>query len=194
MIHVNTVADLSEAGLAATWGKRYALGERDEVFRFGNPYRAMEVSDHFGKHAQIENPESAAREHKIVTLSRAYWVDADDAPEAIRKVTWATRPGGHVIVHADEWFDDQPYTQYKLFMQAVDREFLLRAEGRPDVDARITMSYVTHPPEGLREMELLIPSQELARMEPGVAYTLLPRNEAPGYQWRTTGATLITRK
>jgi hypothetical protein len=194
LTHVNTFADLSEAGLAATWGKRYALGERDEVFRFGNPYRAIEVTDQFGTYAHIDNRESAAREHRAITLSRAYWVDADDAPEAIRKVTWATRPGGHVIVHGDEWFDDQPYTQYKLFMQAVDRKFLLRAEGRPDVHARITMSYVTHPPEGLREMELLIPSQELARMEPGVAYTLVPRNEAPGYQWRTTGAILIMRK
>ena len=39
LAHVNTFNDLSEVPLAETWGKRYALGERDEVFRYGNPYR-----------------------------------------------------------------------------------------------------------------------------------------------------------
>ncbi len=62
LTHVNTFNDLSEVPLAATWGKRYALGERDEVFRYGNPYRCVELSDHFGKFAKVENPE--AREHR----------------------------------------------------------------------------------------------------------------------------------
>ncbi len=51
LTHVNTFNDLSEVPLAATWGKRYALGERDETFRYGNPYRCESVSDHFGKFA-----------------------------------------------------------------------------------------------------------------------------------------------
>ena len=194
LTHVNTFADLSEADLAPTWGKRYALGERDDLFRFSNPYRAFEVSDHFGTYAKVENPQSAAREHRALTLTRAYWADDDDAPEAVRKTSWAKRPGGHVIVHGDEWFDDQPYQQYMLFMQAVDRDFVFRAEGRPDVRGRITMSYVTQPSAGLREMEILIAPEEFARMEPGVAYALVPRNEKAGYAWQTKGPLAITRK
>src|SRR4029079_15647850 len=58
LTHVNTFNDLSEATLAATWGKRYALGERDAVFQHGNPYRADEIADHFGEFAQIDTPES----------------------------------------------------------------------------------------------------------------------------------------
>jgi RNA polymerase sigma factor (sigma-70 family) len=57
LTHVNTFNDLSDVPLAATWGKRYAKGERDAVFRYGNPYRCEEVSDHFGKFAKVENPE-----------------------------------------------------------------------------------------------------------------------------------------
>ncbi len=67
---VNTFNDLSEVPLAATWGKRYASGQRDELFRFGNPYRCEQVSDHFGKFAHVENPELP--EHHALTISKAY--------------------------------------------------------------------------------------------------------------------------
>jgi RNA polymerase sigma factor (sigma-70 family) len=191
MTHVNTFDDLSDAGLAATWGKRYALGERDDLFRYSNPYKAQEVSDHFGRYARVENPE--AREHRAITLGRAYWMDSDDAPAAVRQTGWGRSPGGHVVVHGEEWFDDEPYHQYKVFMQAADKQFLFRAEGRPDVRGQISMSFVTQPSAGLREMEILIPPAEYARMESGVEYTLTPRNEAAGYQWKTKGPITIKK-
>jgi hypothetical protein len=56
MIHVHTFNDLSEANLAATWGTRYALGKRDEVFRHSNPYGTVSLEDHFGEHAKVPNP------------------------------------------------------------------------------------------------------------------------------------------
>ena len=59
LTHVNTFNDLSEVPLAATWGKRYAKGERDEVFRYRQSVSMRRGSDHFGKFAKIENPESA---------------------------------------------------------------------------------------------------------------------------------------
>ena len=61
LTHVNTFNDLSDVPLAATWGKRYANGERDALFRFGNPYRCEEVSDHFGKFAARQEPGSARK-------------------------------------------------------------------------------------------------------------------------------------
>jgi hypothetical protein len=82
LTHVNTFNDLSDVPLAATWGKRYALGERDDVFPYGNPYRAAQVSDHFGKYASIDNPE--AREHQSLTLTRAYWPSSPDCPELFK--------------------------------------------------------------------------------------------------------------
>jgi hypothetical protein len=191
MTHVLTFDDLSEAGLAPTWGRRYALGERDDLFRTGNPYRATEISDHFGRFAEVENPET--REHRTITLGRLYWPGASDAPDLVRVAGWDRAPGGHVVVHGEEWFDDQPYQQYRLFMEAADRTFLFRAEGRPDVVGTLTLGYITQPSASLREMEIAIPPDQFARMEPGVDYELVPRNDAEGYRWETKGRLTIRR-
>src|SRR5262249_10959691 len=56
MIHVHTFNDLSEANLAATWGRRFALRGRDETFPATNPYRALAIDDYFGRHANVPNP------------------------------------------------------------------------------------------------------------------------------------------
>ena len=45
-------------------------------FYTGNPYRLMEVSDHFGKHAKVSNPPLG--ELKQVTISKAYWRGSKD--------------------------------------------------------------------------------------------------------------------
>ena len=54
--HVYTFNDLSDANLAPTWGRRYAKGEHNDVFRHDNPYTAVEVSELFGPHGQVPNP------------------------------------------------------------------------------------------------------------------------------------------
>src|SRR5262249_51002970 len=100
MVHVHTFKDLSEAELAATWGTRYARGKRDEPFPQSNPYRLMEVSDHFGKYAQVPNP-PADQELKRVTISKAYWPESQDAPAEVRALGWG-KEGGHFFVHCDE--------------------------------------------------------------------------------------------
>jgi hypothetical protein len=64
MVHVHTFRDLSGANLAATWGKRYALGLRDDNFRHGNPYRLLEISDLFGARASTRKSPSARRTGK----------------------------------------------------------------------------------------------------------------------------------
>src|SRR5262249_19552667 len=76
MIHVHTFNDLSEANLAATWGKRYARGFKDEEFPHSNPYRLLEVSDHFGKYAKVPNP-AADKDHKEITIGKAYWPESN---------------------------------------------------------------------------------------------------------------------
>jgi hypothetical protein len=86
MIKVHTFNDLSEADLAATWGTRYAKGLRDDVFRHSNPYCLLEVSDHFGKYADVPNP-PAAKEHKGYTRSQeATWFSAGPAWKELNKV------------------------------------------------------------------------------------------------------------
>jgi RNA polymerase sigma factor (sigma-70 family) len=194
LTHVNTFNDLSEVPLAATWGKRYAKGERDEVFRYGNPYRCEDVSDHFGKFAKVLNP--AVREHRVLTISKAYWADDPKAHDTIKQSKWLNHTDGSrsLLTHGEEWFDDESGPQYRPFLEAAGKEFLLKAEGRPDVHGRITMSSITWPSRNLREIEVLIPQEEYAKMVPGVEYALTPPSDVAGYGWKTEGRVTITRK
>ena len=194
LTHVNTFNDLSEVPLAATWGKRYATGERDAVFRYGNPYRCEEVSDHFGKFAKVENPE--VREHRALTISRAYWADDPEAHDTIKETKWLSHSDGSrsLLLHGEEWLDDESGPQYRPFLEAAGKEFLFKADGHPDVHGRITTSSITWHSRNLHEIELLIPREEYARMEPGVEYTLAPPNDVAGYEWKTKGKVAIMRK
>ena len=79
-------------------------------------------------------------------------------------------------------------------MQAAGKEFRFRADGHPDVHGRITMSFVTDQSAGLREIEIVIPPDEYARMEPGIEYTLTPANEVTGYEWKTRGRITIKKR
>ena len=54
--HLYTFGDLSEVNLAPTWGWRYGKGQTNVVFRHGNPYSTIELSDLFGCHSSIANP------------------------------------------------------------------------------------------------------------------------------------------
>ncbi len=196
LTHVNTFNDLSEVPLAATWGKRYALGERDAIFRYGNPYRCDELSDHFGKFAKVDNPE--AREHRTITISRAYWASDPDAPDMIKSMrrSLGKSEGGpaQLFIHGEEWFDDQPWQQLKTFLQAAGKEFVFRADGQPDVIGRVTTGSCTNPAQNVRETEVIIPREDYVKMRPGVAYALVPRNEVPGHEWKIKGPVTIMRR
>jgi hypothetical protein len=196
MIHVHTFKDLSEANLAATWGMRYARGQRHKVFPHSNPYRLMEVSDHFGKHARVPNL-PADRELRQVTITKTYWPDRD-APAEVREMEQRREredlqlrkmgvPNGdrRYYVHCQEWLEGAgDYLQYKLFMRRADSRFLLRAKGQPDVSCRVSMSFYTDRSRNLCELEVVIPPAEYARMARGVGYTLSPRNSKKGFEWK----------
>jgi hypothetical protein len=191
MIHVHTFKDLSEANLAATWGTRHAKGLHDDVFKHSNPYRLLEVSDHFGKYAKVPNPEL-----KKVTITRAYWQEAKDAPTPIRELKWGKKPGSsRFFIHGEEWLEDAgDYLQYKLFMRRSDRRFVLRAKGQADVSCQISMNFYTDPSNHLRELEVVIPADEYTKMAKGVPYSLHPHNDNKGYEWKVRDGVMLTRE
>ncbi len=135
------------------------------------------------------------KEHRSITITRAYWADADDAPDSVKR---ARRQGffvndgsGHLLIHGQEWIEGEPWQQYKVFLLAAGKEFLFQADGQPDVHGRITTGSIVGTTD--HELFIAIPPEEYARMEPGIAYTLTPRNEVPGYQWKTKGRLTITK-
>jgi hypothetical protein len=193
MTHVHRFDDLSEAGLAETWGKRYATGERSKAFPGSNPYSTLEVTDLFGPHAKIENPEVAAPpEHRHLTITKVYWWGSEDQPDYLADKEPPKPEGGNLAVHVDEWFPDQDYTQIKLFLNRADRSFVLRAEGHPDVRAVMPGPYYTAG-GGVREIHLHIPPQEFAKMAKGVDYTLHPAKSQGDYVWRVGEEIVVSR-
>ena len=194
MLKVHQFNDLSEAKLAETWGARYAHGQRDDAFPHSNPYRLLEVSDHFGKHVDVPNPPSD-RELKQATISKAYWADADDAPPQIKDSKSTQEQGsGRFFVHCEEWLEDAgDYLQYKLFMRRADRAFMLRSPGQPDVSCRLSMNFHTWRSRNLCELEVVISPSEFSKMITGVAYTLHPVNGKQGYGWKVGEGVALSR-
>jgi hypothetical protein len=189
MIHVHTFRDLSEASLAATWGLRYGLKQKDATFEHSNPYRTIELSDHFGRHAKVEN--HLIREHKQITLSSIYWYNAADAPEIATRSIDSDDGQGHLLAHADEWFDEDDYHQYRRFLERVDRSILLKAPGHPTIKATVIGS-VTQP-GGVHEFNLLINKANYAHMAGRVSYSIEAVNAKPDYKWRLSSGLTITR-
>ncbi len=58
LTHVYTTDSLSHVSMPETWGRRIAFYPKvGPKLSSVNPYRLLKVSDHFGKYAQIPNPE-----------------------------------------------------------------------------------------------------------------------------------------
>ena len=193
MLKIHSFGDLADANLAPTWGYRYGKGLRDELFPYSNPYRLIEVSDHFGKNASIPNPPADFELH-LVTITKAYRLDSPEAPAEVQKARRNVVPDGSFYIHCLEWLEDAGgWSQYKLFMQRADLTFLLRAEGHPDVSCRISgNSYSGRSPD-LCELELVVPPDEYAKMVPDLAYTIHPVNGKEGYRWQVSDGVTITR-
>ena len=189
--HVNTFKDLSEAELAPNWGRRYGRGERDRVFKTGNPFCTTELSDSYGIHCDLQNP--VAREHKYITITRAYWPNSKDAPDLVKKRN-RVRPDGsrRLYIHGDEWIVGEPYTQYKDFMRRADPNFKLVAEMAPEVKGSLSSGYFTHQSSGVREIEILIDPEEYIKLKRGVAYKLIPVNANKDYYWKVKKDLRIT--
>ena len=194
MVHVHTFNDLSEAGLAATWGARYALGKRDGEFKHNNPYKTIALDDHFGRYAKLPNPPVASNEHKQITVDRMYWADSKDAPAMVRAMADRAQKNGsgRFFVHGAEWFDGVSYLQYKLFMQRADKDFVLSATSRPEIHCSLSMGYVTDPSANVRDLELTILPEDFTKMSRGVPYTLHPKNAIADYQWRVKEGLTLT--
>lgn len=185
--HVHTFNDLSEAGLTEIWGKRYGLGERDAIFKTGNPYRATEISDQFGVHGTLANPEVKEIDLKQVTISKAYWLNSPETPAEMHQYRWGGSEHGehHLFIHGEEWDARDPdYTfYYRSFKTKADPHFVLRAAGHPDARGDLSGNDLMGASKQFRELEIRFDAAEYRKLAPGVAYQLVPLNAVPDYQW-----------
>ena len=90
--------------------------------------------------------------------------------------------------------DNLDSEQYLAFLQQVDRAFVFRAHGHPDVRGQVELSFWADKSSGLREILLVVPRDEYAKLAKEVNYTLHPLNAVGGYQWKVKDGVTIRRE
>lgn len=178
LTHLYTFNDLSESNLAPTWGWRYAKRQKSAVFKHGNPYTTIVLSDLFGRHSNVPNPPVQIKGHKCLTISKAYWFHSDQRPSWIRSDAVPKDDDGHILFHIDEWFKGEGIIQYKSFYGVADKRFILKSKGYPDVRAYAERGYWN------QEFYIRIPKEEYVKMKASVPYTVHPVNSNTEYQWK----------
>lgn len=119
------------------------------------------------------------KEHKLLTISKAYWFHSDQRPSSIPSDAVPKDDDGHMLFHVDEWFEGTGNTeQYRSFLNQVDKRFILKADGYPDIQANAERGCWS------REFYIRIPKSEYVKMVPGISYTIHPVNSNPKYQWK----------
>ena len=176
MTHVHTFDDLSTARLGAGWG--VGRERPSDVFRHNNPYTCLTLSDQFGVHCAIDNPEVG--ESKL-SIQKAIWFHSGERPNDIA-ADWhgaIDRRNGDLLLVVAGSVDLADLGGFGVLYQAADPNFVLRAPGCPDVALVTTGNW-------WRSGQILharIEATELVRMQRGVSYTLSARNESKGSRW-----------
>jgi hypothetical protein len=179
--HTLTFHDLSDANLAATWGKRFALGQRSPELPTGNPYTALEVTERWGAHAKIANPQPPKpADHQMLTIERIMWADSPLRSEWLQLESVMQNAKGRVLalVQPVERFTDQDYKQFRRFLDAADPEFSLQADGAPEIPARITGAAFSTKTEC--NFSIALTKEDHALLKTGTAYRLVPKNGKDG--------------
>jgi hypothetical protein len=190
MTHVATVADWADGEFARTYGVREILHQNEQdAFGGSNPYSCADLSDRFGVHAPVDNPEVPV--HQRLTIERLEWWSAPTRAVEMRLDDAAS--AGHLLFHVAESFADQGSRQYSPFYDAVDHDFLLRADGRADVPAHATRGFWFDAKRGTRDFYLRVEPADVATIAQGVAYRLVALNRKPAKQWLVAPGVTITR-
>ncbi len=189
MTHVATLRDWADGEVHSSIGLRQCGEKRadDDPFGHANPYSCVELSDQFGAHAQVANPE--APEHRALTITKAYWWSSPDRRVDMKLDEPAT--SGHFLVRVAERFPGEDQSQYTSFYGAIDRDFVLRADGHGDVIAKADRGWFLES-DGAHFYVRIAPA-EVAKMAIGVPYRLVARNGNAGWSWKVAEGVTLTR-
>ena len=125
--------------------------------------------------------------HDQLTVARAMWWH--ERPDGVDM--GLSHEGGHVLVQVEERNAHGGVRQYKAFYDAVGKDFVLRAEGRPSVHLSAERGYWG----AAGVFYLRIPPKQLERMIVGVPYALAAKESGGGTNWDIAdGVTLVRRK
>lgn len=189
MVHVHSFNDHSEAGLVG-WGNRESHPLHARLFGGANPYSCVSLSDHFGAHSKVVNePFTGLRE---ATITRLAWYDDPDRVPKLTTDLGERGDAGFVFAHIDARNTTFGAREFSEFYRAIDKNFVLRAAGEPELRAEGIQKYWVDLEKDVNDFILRIPADDYAKMRPGVTYTL----ESPtsdGLRWLIAPGVTIRR-
>ncbi len=194
MTRVHTFHDLATANLGGGWG----LGRQkpSDLFRFSNPYTALTISDAFGPHCSIDNPQVDDGEHHALTVTKAFWFEADkDRPKMIGP-DWhgaQDKARGNVLLQVREVRGGDGAPQYNEFFEGADKQMMLRCKGEEDVLAQVLHSWWVDSNSGATYFYARISRGQFRAMKRGKSYSLFARNESENWKWRIAPGLTLTR-
>jgi hypothetical protein len=179
LTHIYTCSDLSDVPLAQTWGIRYFQYPANQPKLSSiNPYRLISVQDHFGKNANLSNPEVPIAELRTVTIDALYPKDSAALPDFFRSPQVARNSIDFFISYKERV--DATYPM-RLFYRRAGHDFLLSAPQHPSVMAYWTGASISA--NGFETCAAQIASRDKTKFVPGVAYTIQPINVSDTYRW-----------
>jgi hypothetical protein len=188
LTHVNTFNDLADANLAATWGAR----RPDQVFRYANSYTALKVYDQFGTHSQVPNPPYNAKSPMSeLVISRTYWLESDDLPDCINPEKFQKDGSGHLFFHAEKPLFGGRQEHFPAFYSQASKSFVLKAEGKPEVQVNAERGFWINSGKDHREFYLRVSPAEMKKLKKGVSYRLMPRNNADTARWTIASSVTV---
>lgn len=173
MIQVLRVSDWAESGLPETWGV-HAEARNIVTFSSANPYRGLAVADYIGSSVQLPNPPQPFNEIRRAKILSAYSNASPGLSEVMRQ-----RIGSGFLLKASSDTPNKDNWKYFRLFTVRNRQFVLRAPGRPDVSASSSGSITDPGYEGWR----LFANDQHERMVPGVAYHPIPVDQTGEYRW-----------
>lgn len=181
LVRVHTFDDHAQSGLAA-WGDREHHPLHEALFGGPNPYSCVSLSDRFGAHASVPNEPPGLRSLTIRSLG---WYDAPDRPARL-KTSLEPPEDRYVVARFDTTGVDGH--EALLFYLAVDKDFVLRASGHPDVPARGIQKFWGDSGDFLLRIE----TADLGRLARGVSYELVWTGAGP-LRWTVEPGARIAR-
>jgi hypothetical protein len=185
LTHIATCANLSQVPLTQTWGMRFFKypGGQPRLSSL-NPYRLLLVHDQFGANAHVDNPMVAPPPE--LTTATIIALLRPDSPVLPAFVMAGAKPGAKqpdFFISYQEWLPGT-YRQMRVFAEKVGREFVLSADGHPDLRARLSGLNVSQGDGRFQAFGAEVVATDREKIAPGVAYVLKPINTSATYRWR----------
>jgi hypothetical protein len=174
MTHIYTANDISEVPFATTWGARYGIKAGPKLSSI-NPYQMLTASDNVAPGVPFDNP--PLPDVPQITIATVIAVVKPGDPSLPSDIILPAK--NDAVFRIKEWIDEDDYHQLRDFAAQAGSTFILRAAGKPDLQATLSGTKISTG-RGFQGFGV----QLRGKLEPGVVYQILPDNAGHVRQWR----------